>query len=146
MYSEREPISSMGLTSKIESDQTFLPEKDLHAMQKSDFVRNLHKEDKGVLSVSVLKIKLPSSEPEAVKRDDHEEEEDQEGCVTPKAADPCKKCPPAPRKPKSLPSTKRKIDRVSLDVSIDEIESLFPSHFLKFFYSGKIKKVRKESC
>ncbi|KZV26743.1 hypothetical protein F511_20912 [Dorcoceras hygrometricum] len=137
----------MGLTSKAaDSDQTFMSEKlDVHATQKCDLTGSLYKEDRGVVSVSVLKIKLPPSESEpdqVAKRDDHEE-----GCVTPKAVDLCKNCPPAPRKPKSLPSTKRKMDnRVLLDVSIDEVESLFPSHFLKFFYSGKIKKVRKESC
>ncbi|XP_075475822.1 cyclin-dependent protein kinase inhibitor SMR3-like [Primulina tabacum] len=137
----------MGLTSKIDPDQAFLSEKvDLHAlMQKRDFIGNLHKEDKDMLSVSVSNIKLPSSEPELVAiRDDHEEEEE-EGCITPKlAVDTCKECPPAPRKPKPLPSTKRKMDRALLDVSIDEIESIFPSHVLELFCSGyKMKKVRK---
>ncbi|KAM7259784.1 hypothetical protein ACFE04_015525 [Oxalis oulophora] len=49
-------------------------------------------------------------------------------------------CPPAPRKPKSIPnfSMKRK-DRRLLDLS-EEIESLFPPGLV----GGKIKKFRQE--
>ncbi|GLT67066.1 hypothetical protein SLA2020_393990 [Shorea laevis] len=56
------------------------------------------------------------------------------------------KCPPAPRKPKSLPSAKRKEvlrRRILLDLT-KEIESLFPPVLLADL-GNKIKKVRRGS-
>lgn len=92
--------------------------------------------------VSTLKLKIPSAEEFRVDDDD-------DVFKTPTSSDKIipatLRCPPAPRKPKSLPSTKRKAcqhRQVFVDVS-DEIESLFPPVLLADL-GGKIKKkVRK---
>ncbi|KAL3518199.1 hypothetical protein ACH5RR_020788 [Cinchona calisaya] len=96
------------------------------------------KEDRKGVLVSCLKIKLPKA---------REEEEEEEGCTTPTSVDqqiPPQVCPPAPRKPKSVPSstTKGSRRRVLLDLS-NEVESLFPPALLADF-GKKIKKIRKE--
>ncbi|KAA8549259.1 hypothetical protein F0562_000943 [Nyssa sinensis] len=78
------------------------------------------------------------------------EDDDDDGFRTPTSLDHrmplIPQCPPAPRKPKSLPLTKRKADgslRILLDLS-NEIESLFPPALLGDL-GGKIKKLRKNS-
>ncbi|KAK6137996.1 hypothetical protein DH2020_028250 [Rehmannia glutinosa] len=129
--------------------------KDLHTMlMKCDFLEEPgnKQESRSVVSVSALKnIKLPSA---GVVDDHGVEETDKEGCTTPKAEDHKKinnvplKCPPPPRKPKSLPSTKRKLAHhresvLMLDLS-NEIQSLFAPNILRDFMNGKIKKARKE--
>lgn len=98
-------------------------------------------EDKFDLLASTLKLKIPTVEEFKVVEDDDS------GFKTPTSLDkkipvPLK-CPPAPRKPKSLPSStmKRKAHRhrrVFLDLS-SEIESLFPPALVADF-GGKIKK------
>lgn len=88
--------------------------------------------------VSSLKIKIPSL---AEFKDDNEEEKD--GFRTPKSLDqeiPLN-CPPAPRKPKSMPLNIRK--RRNLINLSREIDSLF-SPVLLADLNGKIKKVKKE--
>ncbi|KAI3450416.1 hypothetical protein Pfo_007081 [Paulownia fortunei] len=138
MYTDLNPISLMGLPSKTTS-ATFLSEKGFHAILKRDFFEELHKEGpttegKSVVSVSLLKTKLPP--PGAV----HEEQAD--GCRTPTALDHNRKkkntaavkCPPAPRKPKALPSTKRRKEGVLLLDLSSEIES-FSLHFCSKIFS-----------
>lgn len=57
-------------------------------------------------------------------------------------------CPPAPRKPKMVPVSKRKVLHprpiIYLDMS-KEIESLFPPA-IRADLGGKIKKIRRENC
>lgn len=161
MYTDFRSFSLMGLPNKITSETTaILSEKDLHAMLKRDFFEDqLHNKEKSILfrpeaeksvvSVSVLKTKLPSTGVDHHHGEEEEEKEEADGeCRTPKAVDHKEnvplKCPPPPRKPNSIPSKKRKPQRVLLDLS-HEIESLFPSNLLRDFMCGKIKKVRKES-
>ncbi|KAJ9189150.1 hypothetical protein P3X46_000480 [Hevea brasiliensis] len=103
-----------------------------------------HKEeDKFKSLVSTLKIKLPSLGEFKI------EEDVDDGVKTPTSLDHripvILPCPTAPRKPKSLPSNKRKSPRrrVLLDLS-NEIESLFPPA-LRADLGGKIKKVRQEN-
>ncbi|KAI3461532.1 hypothetical protein Pfo_018195 [Paulownia fortunei] len=150
MYTDFKPFSLMGLPTKITSEPAILSEKDLHAMLKRDFFEELHNKgesvrseaEKSVVSLSVLKIKLPSAGV------DHGEKEADGGCRTPKAVDHKEnvplKCPPPPRKPKSLPSTKRKTQRVLLDLS-NEIESLFPPNLLRDFMSEKYSGVAHQT-
>ncbi|KAJ8750633.1 hypothetical protein K2173_015814 [Erythroxylum novogranatense] len=93
------------------------------------------------LSVSALEIKLPSLGGESGIEDEDE------GFRTPTAKDKkiasVLQCPPAPKKIKSLPSTKRKSPsrRLLLDLS-NEVESLFPPVLLADL-GGKIKKARQ---
>lgn len=118
-------------------------------------------EDKFGLLVSTLKLKIPTHggveefrlidqdhRHHQDKEDDHDDV-DNNGFKTPTSLDQkipaTLKCPPAPRKPKSLPSTKRKAhhhQRVLLDLS-SEIESLFPPALFADL-GGKVKK--KKSC
>ncbi|KAF3454716.1 hypothetical protein FNV43_RR05164 [Rhamnella rubrinervis] len=105
-------------------------------------------EDKFDLLVSTLKLKIPTVEEFGPVQDDDN------GFKTPTSLDQkipvALKCPPAPRKPKSLPSstiktTKRKAHghrRVFLDLSC-EIESLFPPTLVAGF-GGKIKKKARQ--
>ncbi|OAY37816.1 cyclin-dependent protein kinase inhibitor SMR10 [Manihot esculenta] len=108
--------------------------------------REEHKEgDQCKLLVSTLKIKLPSLGEFKLEEDVDEDD----GFKTPTSLDNkipvVLPCPPAPRKPKSLPSNKRKSHRrrVLLDLS-NEIESLFPPA-LRADLGGKIKKIRQEN-
>ncbi|KAL2239760.1 UNVERIFIED_CONTAM: Cyclin-dependent protein kinase inhibitor SMR14 [Sesamum indicum] len=155
MCTDFKPVSLMGLSSKMTSeDAVFLPEKkDFHAFM----LKGLHHDqeasvvvrpeaDKTLVPMPVLKIKLQASAAD----DDGEDG----GIRTPTSVDHMRKnvivlkCPPAPRKPKSLPSTKRKAEsheRVHLLDLSDEIQSLFPPNILKDFVRGKIRKVSKES-
>ncbi|KDP44228.1 hypothetical protein JCGZ_05695 [Jatropha curcas] len=104
------------------------------------------KDRKCKLLVSALKIELPSLEEVKINQDDDD------GFKTPTSLDQkipiILPCPPAPRKPKSLPTNKRKSlappgRRVLLDLS-NEIESLFPPS-LRADLGGKIKKTRQEN-
>ncbi|KAM1276985.1 hypothetical protein ACFX13_030139 [Malus domestica] len=92
-------------------------------------------EDNFDMFVSSLKVKVPSAgefcrvQQEGIGGDGDVEY----GLKTPTSLDHKIKgslqCPPAPRKPKSLPLKKRKAildPRILLDFSSDEIESLFP--------------------
>ncbi|KAL0460576.1 UNVERIFIED_CONTAM: hypothetical protein Slati_0684800 [Sesamum latifolium] len=139
-------------------DAIFLPEKkDFHAFmlkelhhhdKEASVVVSRSEADKTLVPMPVLKIKLQAS-----AADDHGEDG---GIRTPTSVDHMMrknnvivlKCPPAPRKPKSLPSTKRKAEsqeRVHLLDLSDEIQSLFPPNLLRDFVCGKIRKVSKEN-
>ncbi|XP_065868167.1 cyclin-dependent protein kinase inhibitor SMR14 [Euphorbia lathyris] len=107
--------------------------------------------EKCKLLVSSLKIKLPSSSLEEEFKINQEEDVDdksEDGLKTPTSMEKriplVLSCPPAPRKPKSMPCNKRKLlggrRRVLLDLS-NEIESLFPPSVV---VGAKIKKVRPE--
>ncbi|KAF9665510.1 hypothetical protein SADUNF_Sadunf16G0130300 [Salix dunnii] len=114
---------------------------ELHHQEKEVGGEGKQEENCGI-SVPTLKIKLPSLGAFQIEDNDH-------GDVskTPTSSD-CKipdifQCPPAPRKPKSLPSTNRKSPRrrVFLDLS-NEVETLFPPA-LAANLGCKIKKVRQ---
>lgn len=98
------------------------------------------------ISVSSLRIKTPSRG--EIKKDREDEDEDGDGFRTPTCLEQriplVPQCPPAPRKPKSTPSRKRKWacgGGIILDSS-SEVEALFPSS-LAADLGGKVKKVRK---
>ncbi|KAH7862996.1 hypothetical protein Vadar_011937 [Vaccinium darrowii] len=102
-------------------------------------------EEKREILVSSLRIKTPSRG--ETKKDEEEEEED--GFRTPPSLDQriplISQCPPAPRKPKSIPSRKRKSAYGGGITIIDlssEVEALFPSSIVVDL-GGKINKVRK---
>ncbi|XP_054814090.1 cyclin-dependent protein kinase inhibitor SMR3-like [Prosopis cineraria] len=86
-----------------------------------------------------LRIKIPTTS-------SFEEEGRDEGFKTPTSAihkiSEIPQCPPAPRKPKSFPSRKRRASRpvILLDLS-REIDSLFPGSVV-FDFGGQIKKVK----
>lgn len=114
------------------------------AQEAHDDERNLRKEEgasSGVLFASSLKVKLPEVREQVIM------EEEDDGLATPTSLDhkiPIQVCPPAPRKPKSVPSNHKGCRRRAfLDLS-NEVESLFPAAILADF-GKKIKKVRKES-
>jgi hypothetical protein len=165
MFSELKSFSLMGFS----NSEMFFSEKDLNPMEFNFLVRSalelgddceivpqdLHQEkevlekeekqeDECEISVPTLKIKLPSVEAFQIEDD---KDDDDDGFKTPTSLDRkipvIFQCPPAPRKPKSLPSAKRKSPqgRVLLDLS-NEIESLFPPA-LAGDLGGKIKKVRQ---
>ncbi|XVF05512.1 hypothetical protein REPUB_Repub05bG0178500 [Reevesia pubescens] len=105
-----------------------------------------------LLMMAPLELKLPCSGElfKVHENDDGEEDENNDGFKTPTSLDHkipvMLKCPPAPRKPKSLPilSPKRKAfrrPRILLDLT-KEIESLFPPALLADL-GNKIKKVRQ---
>ncbi|CAK7331568.1 unnamed protein product [Dovyalis caffra] len=126
-------------TLELEDDCKIVPQ---GLYEEKEVEEEEKQEDKCKTSVPTLKIKLPSVEAFQI-----EEDSDDDGFKTPTSLD-CKipvifQCPPAPRKPKSLPSTKRKSSprRVLLDLS-NEIGSLFPPA-LAADLVGKIKKVRQ---
>ncbi|XWS53129.1 hypothetical protein CRYUN_Cryun11dG0131300 [Craigia yunnanensis] len=106
------------------------------------------KEDNCKLLMSPLELKLPSSG-EFKVHENGEADENNDGFKTPTSLDRkipvMLKCPPAPRKPKSLPSPKRKAfrRRILLDLT-KEIESLFPPALLADL-GNKIKKLRQGS-
>lgn len=113
------------------------------APEAHDDETNLRKEEgasSGVLFASSLKVKLPEAREQVM-------EEKDDGLATPTSPDrkiPIQVCPPAPRKPKSVPSNHKGCRRRAfLDLS-NEVESLFPAAILADF-GKKIKKVRKES-
>ncbi|XP_061354195.1 cyclin-dependent protein kinase inhibitor SMR10-like [Gastrolobium bilobum] len=90
-----------------------------------------------------LKLKIPS-----YKEVEREKEDSNDGFKTPTTSEhkipAILPCPPAPRKPKTLPSTKRKAyrRRIVLDLS-QEIESLFPTPFsVDLGDGGENKKVK----
>lgn len=120
-----------------EVSQVVDQDKQVVAVQEED-----HKFD---LLVSTLKLKIPTSVEEfrVIQDDDN-------GFKTPTFLDQkipvTLKCPPAPRKPKSLPSTKKRKahrrQRLFLDLS-SEIESLFPPTLVADFGGKAKKKVRQ---
>lgn len=87
----------------------------------------------------------PQGEFKKVEDDDDDDDDDNDGFKTPTALGHkiplFLQCPPAPRKPKPLPSAKRRAPgpnrRVLLDLS-NEIQSLFPSDL-----GGKRKRLRQ---
>ncbi|XP_059625244.1 cyclin-dependent protein kinase inhibitor SMR10-like [Cornus florida] len=117
-----------------ESRKELLLQKDIHEKGNDD-----------QLEISCLEfIKRPSL---GEFEDDEEEEEENDGFRTPTCLDQSAplipECPPAPRKPKSLPLTKKRKAAsrpILLDLS-DEVESLFPPPLLADLGS-KIKKVK----
>ncbi|KAE8039043.1 hypothetical protein FH972_011491 [Carpinus fangiana] len=155
MYSEFKSLSFMG----VSDSQMFLSEKDLNAMEFNFLVP------------PTLEFQEDHGKPEVVKQEEEEEEEnkkkkkinipsvtvgefrdvedDEDGFKTPTSLDhkipAILQCPPAPRKPKTIPLTKRKAarQRILLDLSND-IEALFPQALLEDLSRGKIKKIRKE--
>uniref|UniRef100_A0A6N2K616 Cyclin-dependent protein kinase inhibitor SMR3 n=1 Tax=Salix viminalis TaxID=40686 RepID=A0A6N2K616_SALVM len=164
MFSELKSLSLMELS----TSEMFFSEKDLNPSMEFNFLvrsalelgddrenepQELHKEkeveeeeeqeDDCEVSVPTLKIKLPSVEAFQIEDD---KDDDDDGFKTPTSLDRkipvIFQCPPATRKPKSLPSTKRKSGqrRVLLDLS-NEIESLFPPAPAGDL-GGKLKKVR----
>lgn len=119
-------------------------EEELHEKVGEDHKQHKEREeDKCKITVSSLKIQLPSLAEFKV------EEDSDEGFKTPTSSDHkipvVLQCPPAPRKPKSRPLTKRKVSprRVLHDLS-NEIEAMFPPALLADL-GNKIKKVRKEN-
>ncbi|OAY51808.1 cyclin-dependent protein kinase inhibitor SMR10 [Manihot esculenta] len=160
MFSQFKSISVIGMS----NPEMFLSDKDLNSVELNFLVRPTmefeagecdvaplrdghgddeeEEEDKCKFLVSTLKIKLPATREFEIEEDLHD------GFKTPTSLDQkipvILPCPPAPRKPKSLPSNKRKSSRrrVLLDLS-NEIESLFPPA-LRADLGGKIKKVRQE--
>ncbi|XWS71695.1 hypothetical protein CRYUN_Cryun03dG0160800 [Craigia yunnanensis] len=116
-------------------------------VQKEEDQQQQQEEDKCKLLMSSLELKLPSSG--EFKVHENGEDENDDGFKTPTSLDHkisvMPKCPPAPRKPKSLPSPKRKAfhRRILLDLT-KEIESLFPPALLADL-GNKIKKVRQGS-
>lgn len=123
-------------------------EDDVHRRKQEEEDRK--KEDKFDMLVSTLKLKIPSPDQEFRVLEDQENHVGVvDGFETPTSLDhkipAALKCPPAPRKPKSLPSMKRRLPisrrRVLLDLT-SEIESLFPPAILADL-GGKIKKVRQ---
>ncbi|KAF3965843.1 hypothetical protein ACB098_08G043800 [Castanea mollissima] len=120
-------------------------EEEDHELYKRPEVKEEEKqqeeEDKRKISVSSLEVKVPSL---GELRD---VEDDDDGFRTPTSLDhkipQSLQCPAAPRKPKPIPSTKRKAGRrrTMLDLS-NEIESLFPPAVLVDL-RVKIKKIRR---
>ncbi|XP_050213026.1 cyclin-dependent protein kinase inhibitor SMR14 [Mercurialis annua] len=116
--------------------------KENHQEEKDN--NNNNNNDKCKFLISSLNLKLPSLEEFKIQEQDVDA-----GFKTPTSLNQkipvIRSCPPAPRKPKSLPSNKRKslARRVLLDLS-NEIESLFPANVLADL-GAKIKKVRQEN-
>lgn len=107
--------------------------------QEQEQEKQLNDTDDHVLSALIsldLKIKIPSYKEAA-----EEDLNDDEGLKTPTSPEhripATLPCPPAPRKPKSQLSKKRK-DQFALDVS-QEIESYFSSQFKAAAENKKIK-------
>ncbi|CAK9188290.1 unnamed protein product [Ilex paraguariensis] len=131
------------LSTPISEYQPFV-ESELHQEQEEavEAREQEEKQEKCENFLSALKIKLPSVGEFKV---DNDYDDDSDGLRTPTS--PEHKipliCPPAPRKPKSIPTTKRKASsgRVLLDLS-SEIESFFTPALLADL-GRKIKKVRK---
>jgi hypothetical protein len=142
----------------VSDSQMFLSEKDLNAMEFNFLVP------------PTLEFREDHGKPEVVKQEEEEEEkkkkkkikipsvtvgefrdveDDEDGFKTPTSLDhkipAILQCPPAPRKPKTIPLTKRKAarQRILLDLSND-IEALFPQALLEDLSRGKIKKIRQE--
>ncbi|XVE59249.1 hypothetical protein DITRI_Ditri05aG0030800 [Diplodiscus trichospermus] len=110
--------------------------------EEQDQQQRQEEKDKCKLLKSPLtELKLP------VSGEFNGEDEKNDGFKTPTSLDhkipAMLKCPPAPSKPKSLPSPKRKAFRQLLDLT-KEIESLFPPALLADL-GNKIKKVRQGS-
>lgn len=98
------------------------------------------------VAATTITMELKISSLREFKVEEGDDDDDNDGFKTPTSLDhkiPLMiSCPPAPRKPKSLPSTKRRAPaapnrRVLLDLS-NEIQSLFPPDFCI-----KSKRVRK---
>ncbi|KAI9072411.1 hypothetical protein K1719_045651 [Acacia pycnantha] len=96
---------------------------------------------RNIVAAADLKLKIPSY-------DDKDLDDGSNGgeCRTPTSRDQkIPSCPPAPKKPKAIPSCRKRKSRVVtgniLDLS-QEIESLFPAPLLLDLY-GKINKVRR---
>ncbi|XWS74137.1 hypothetical protein CRYUN_Cryun02cG0189800 [Craigia yunnanensis] len=121
-------------------------QKEERVQEKQD-QKQQEEEDKFKLLMSPLELKLPSSG--EFKVHENGEDENNDGFKTPTSLDHkipiMLKCLPAPRKPKSLPSPKRKAfrRRILLDLT-KEIESLFPPALIADL-GNKIKKVRQGS-
>ncbi|KAG4191507.1 hypothetical protein ERO13_A07G098000v2 [Gossypium hirsutum] len=124
---------------------TFQDDYDEPQQQKEERLGQDQQEDKcKTLKMAPLELKLPCP------KVDDEEDRNNDGFKTPTSSDHkipvILKCPPAPRKPKSLPiSPKRKAfgRRILLDFT-KEMESLFPPALLADL-GNKIKKVRQGS-
>ncbi|KAK9280284.1 hypothetical protein L1049_013972 [Liquidambar formosana] len=127
----------------------FVEDGDLHQKEEvQEEVREEEKTENCEKLVSSLKLKIPSLAEFKVEHD----HDDEDGCRTPTSLDQriplILPCPPPPRKPKSLPSTKRKVAPASRKILLDlsnEVESLFPPALLADL-GGKMKKVRKGNC
>ncbi|XP_059431009.1 cyclin-dependent protein kinase inhibitor SMR3-like [Corylus avellana] len=151
MYSDQfKSLSFMG----VSDSQMFLSEKDLNAMEFNflvpptlEFQEDHQKpeEEEEEEEKKKKKIKIPS----VIVGKFRDVEDDEDGFKTPTSLDHkipvILQCPPAPRKPKTIPLTKRKAtrQRILLDLSND-IEALFPPALLVDLSRGKIKKIRQE--
>ncbi|KAK3206250.1 hypothetical protein Dsin_020296 [Dipteronia sinensis] len=101
-----------------------------------------------------LKIKLPTNSLDQEFKFEEDDHNDDGGFKTPMSPHhkipPVLKCPPAPRKPKSIPLmmiNKRKLPakrRIILHDLSNEIEAMFPPVLLADL-GNKIKKVRQEN-
>ncbi|KAK4286525.1 hypothetical protein QN277_003070 [Acacia crassicarpa] len=94
-----------------------------------------------IVAAADLKLKIPSYDDK-----DLDDGSSGDACRTPTSRDQkIPSCPPAPKKPKAIPSCRKRKSRVVtgniLDLS-QEIESLFPAPLLLDLY-GKINKVRR---
>ncbi|KAJ6309822.1 hypothetical protein OIU76_014711 [Salix suchowensis] len=137
---------------ELSTSEMFFSEKDLNPSMEFNFlVRSaLELGDDCEIEPQELHKEKEVEDEEEEQEDDCEVEDDKDddddGFKTPTSLDRkipvIFQCPPAPRKPKSLPSTKRKSAqrRVLLDLS-NEIESLFPPAPAGDL-GGKLKKVR----
>ncbi|KAJ4849154.1 hypothetical protein Tsubulata_045091 [Turnera subulata] len=136
---------------KQEEEKAAAEEKDsckLQDSQKNEQVQEQKQEEDSSckLLVPTLKIQLPG---EGENRTEEEEEDNSDGFKTPTSADHkiplvLQRPPAPPRKPKALPSAKRKSSsrrRALLDLS-NEIESLFPPA-LRSDLGARMKKARQ---
>ncbi|KAB1226020.1 Cyclin-dependent protein kinase inhibitor SMR3 [Morella rubra] len=118
-------------------------EEDQERERERERAQDEEKEDKCNTSGSSLRLKILSP------GEFRDVEDDNDGFKTPTALDhkisAILECPPAPRKPRPTPLTKRKAvrRRILLDLS-NEIESLFPP-VVGVYLSGKTKKIRQGS-
>ncbi|KAK2643098.1 hypothetical protein Ddye_024861 [Dipteronia dyeriana] len=136
---------------QVEEENVFDKREDREQEQEQDkFCRFLN------LKSCDLKIKLPTNSLDQEFKFGEDDDNDG-GFKTPMSPHhkipPVLKCPPAPRKPKSIPLmmvTKRKLQaaaakrRIILHDLSNEIEAMFPPHLLADL-GNKIKKVRQEN-
>ncbi|KAJ4725824.1 cyclin-dependent protein kinase inhibitor SMR3-like [Melia azedarach] len=130
----------------VSNSEMFLSaEKDLNNLEINFLSRpTLEFQDDHQCEIAPLQL-----EEELHEKNSRLKEDSDEGFKTPTSSDHkipvVLQCPPAPRKPKSRPLTKRKVSprRVLHDLS-NEIEAMFPPALLADL-GNKIKKVRKEN-
>ncbi|TYI90737.1 hypothetical protein E1A91_D03G142500v1 [Gossypium mustelinum] len=152
MYSKLKPVPFMGVSTTMEL--SFLVRPPLEFNEDCGTATNVKQEEEEEEKSKLVMMGTSESEVVAAANDD-QDENDNDGFKTPTSLDhkipaaTILKCPPAPRKPKSLPiissPAKRKSlrRRILLDLT-KEIESLFPPALIADL-GNKIKKVRQGS-